>query len=73
MNFLKEKKQHKKKARETHSRMTAQATMNIIMCMSFMPKGLAGLRAVEGTKGKQALSLPEWSYKSYPQLHTSGI
>lgn len=53
--------------------MTAQATMNIIMCMSFMPKGLAGLRAVEGTKGKQALSLLEWSYKSYPQLHTSGI
>lgn len=33
-----------------------------------MPKGLAGLRTVERTKGKQALSLPECSYKSYPQL-----
>lgn len=62
----------KKKTRETYSRMTAHATLNIIMCMKFLTMGLEGLRVLEGTKRKQALGLPECSYKSYPQLCAPG-
>lgn len=52
--------------------MIAHATLNIIMYMKFMTMGLAGLRALESTKTKQAHSLPECSYKSYPQLCAPG-
>lgn len=66
-------KKNKKKSRpDSYSRMIAHATLNIIMCMKFMTMGLAGLRALDSTKSKQAHSLPECSYKSYPQPGTPG-
>lgn len=52
--------------------MTAQATETVMMCTKFMAKAFTGPGVLGGMRGKQALSLPECFYKSYPCLYAPG-